>query len=754
MKPSAKTQTIGSPAGPCSPTSGSHPPPRQLTPAKAGSLSLGLEPVPSKPSESWETAYVFAFIYKFTSLCHDLKTGLKLRAAQDFERILEVDTRTSPSDPTADESTPDSSDAREILTAILATFHDNLKTANANSWVRWLKTYIEDLVKHERQQPVFSILKWKENYLRTRENGFWDLEWHEKVHLLRVLVDHQLTYSAKIKSIIDENHDKASAKSTKQPANLPAKADTKPFQNPLVIKPLGADRHSRTWWQIDDSPRIYGSGNPYKHDDDWTVLSTTKPEYAELISKLALNPALISTKSSDPSQTKSDPCATKESTVQKVKIPSMFTSNRKKTASQDRHLQSEWQLSQTLAEVVQANIEAGEQRVQQLVKEAQRLEELEAKKQRRIALANAPKREADLTRSTPGFGVRSRLRSQRTKPDYVVDSDVVDRKLERAIQEYENPGAGGSDSSRKAKLTKRKLKRKHIDGRESDSEDSEYTGQDASVAGTNEMDEDAEIDGTAETGRPSRKRACASKKATAPGERRSLRVRTKVEVEAEEEPKPVVVEEESQPSTSTWSRSRPPVSSSNSEIIEGPSAEPAQSNENVSVWSRGKLIYVAGKNKYACQPVEGSEKRSAADSTTHSLSALQARLEAMAGDDDDDEKSANIPADRQEDATSSTHCEARKEIDQGSKHEPSLSNLFDADLENNSMQVDGEYNKPAREDLEDGKTSAPSPLVELLHEKPSRVQADQDQATQRQINNASPAGPIQHINPPALSTIV
>ncbi|KAA1128613.1 hypothetical protein PGTUg99_013620 [Puccinia graminis f. sp. tritici] len=454
----------------------------------------------------------------------------------------------------------------------------------------------------------------------------------------------------------------------------------------------------------------------------------------------------------------------------------MFTSNRKKTASQDRHLQSEWQLSQTLAEVVQANIEAGEQRVQQLVKEAQRLEELEAKKQRRIALANAPKREADLTRSTPGFGVRSRLRSQRTKPDYVVDSDVVDRKLERAIQEYENPGAGGSDSSRKAKLTKRKRKRKHIDGRESDSEDSEYTGQDASVAGTNEMDEDAEIDGTAETGRPSRKRACASKKATAPGERRSLRVRTKVEVEAEEEPKPVVVEEESQPSTSTWSRSRPPVSSSNSEIIEGPSAETAQSNENVSVWSRGKLIYVAGKNKCkvfpahklckgyhltytfqfldACQPVEGSEKRSAADSTTHSLSALQARLEAMAGDDDDDEKSANIPADRQEDATSSTHCEARKEIDQGSKHEPSLSNLFDADLENNSMQVDSEYNKPAHEDLEGGKTAAPSPLVELLHEKPSRVQADQDQAAQRQINNASPAGPIQHINPPALSTIV
>jgi hypothetical protein len=207
---------------------------------------------------------------------------------------------------------------------------------------------------------------------------------HHKVHLLRILVDHQLAYSAKIKSIIDENHDKATGKSTKQPANLPTKLDAKPSQNPLLIKPLGVDRHSRIWWQIDgkkrkkksistfnfthlirlfifeDSPRIYASGNPYKSENYWEVLSTTKSEYLELSNTLDVNPSL-SLQSSDVSQITSDAKSTKQSSTKNAKIPSMFTSNRKKNTPQDQRLKSEWELSQTLAEVAQANIEAGEQ---------------------------------------------------------------------------------------------------------------------------------------------------------------------------------------------------------------------------------------------------------------------------------------------------------------------------------------------------------------------------------------------------------
>ncbi|KNZ59064.1 hypothetical protein VP01_1806g1 [Puccinia sorghi] len=746
MEPAAKPlEKTRSPAGPCSPTTGASQQLRPRTqPLSKPSSSLGKESGPSKPSESWETAYVFAFIYKFTSLCHNLEIGLKLRVAQDvsfchyflihhhhyflLERLLEVDTRTAPSQSTDEPGADNSSrEAREILTAILTAFHDNLKTAVASTWTRWLKSYIEDLVKHELRQPMLATLKWKENYIKARADGFWDLDWHEKVHLLRILVDHQLTYSAKIKSMIEEHHDKASGKPSKQLANLPT------FPNPLIIKPLGVDRHSRIWWQIDDSPRIYGSGNPYKTENHWTVLSTTKAEYAELLSTLEVNPSLLSLQSSDPSGVTSDPHTIKQSSTKKLKIPSMFTSNRKKPAVQDQGLKSEWELRQTLAEVAQANIEAGEQRVQQLLKEAQRLEDLEARKQRRIALANAPKRDPDLTRSTPGFGVRSRLRSQLTKPDYVVDSDLIDRKLERALQQYEKSSTGGSDSGRKAKPTKRKRKERQNDSRESDSENSEYnTGQDVSVAGTSEDSETTEMDGAAQTGRPSRKRACGSKKISAPGERRSLR--------------PMVAEEEPQPTESTWSRSKPSASSSNSEIIAGPSADSGEPNENVSVWSRGKLIYVAGNNKYACKSEVTSEKRNPTASTTHSLSVLQARLEAMVGDDDENVQSLKEDQTRHDVLT---NHQAGKELEQV---DPSLSNLFGTDPESSSAQVDGTNTKPAPEDE---KCSAPSaPLVELLHEDPARIPSEADQAAHNQINHASPAGPIQHINTPVLSTTV
>lgn len=98
-----------------------------------------------------------------------------------------MDTRTAPSQSTDEPGADNSSrEAREILTAILTAFHDNLKTAVASTWTRWLKSYIEDLVKHELRQPMLATLKWKENYIKARADGFWDLDWHEKVSILPV----------------------------------------------------------------------------------------------------------------------------------------------------------------------------------------------------------------------------------------------------------------------------------------------------------------------------------------------------------------------------------------------------------------------------------------------------------------------------------------------------------------------------------------------------------------------------------------
>lgn len=697
--------------------------------------------------------------------------------------MLEVDTRTRHSE-SSTEPNAALSDAKQVLSNILSIFHDNLKTVNTMLWPRWLKSYIEDLVKHELKNPMFSILKWDENHLR-RENGFWDLDWYEKLHLLRVLVDHQLSYSAKIKSIIDENFEKALVKPTKQTACSSSKVDAKPSQNPLSIKPLGLDRHLKTWWQIDDSPRIYCSGNPYKANCTWTVLSTSQSEFVELSTKLTSGPANILEQPSNPMASTSEPCRTKDPSTKKVTIPAMFTANRKKSSpgntSGNQHeqlLKFERQLSKAIHDVARCNIEAGEQRIQGLLKERERLEEIEAKKQRKLALANAPKQEPSITRATPGYGVRSRLRSQVSKPDYVVDSDLVDRQFELALRDYEHSRSDKYESNRGCQLSKRKRKGRQRNS--SDSEDSDYqTGQDASVTGTNEGDDTLTMEeDKSDLSRRSRKRTCGPQKASASqGERRGMRVRPKIETECEDEPKPPVTEEEPRPSASTWSRSKASTSPLNSEADEKHSAHPTEPTENVSVWSRGKLVYVTGNNKYASKTVALSQKRKSickqgfgivtktrqaqdalltgvqpTSNTAQSLSALQARLAAMAGDDEDEEGVNGLETDEKGNPSSPQHESSSQEIRKESELQQGLLNLIEENRENPVGQSVSQRIQSPDENVDCQKTalvSPPSSLKDLFSDQPAGSQTNPNSID----DNLNP-GSTQHLKTQYLSSLV
>ena len=124
----------------------------------------------------------------------------------------------------------------------------------------------------------------------------------------------------------------------------------------------------------------------------------------------------------------------------------------------------------------------------------------------------------------------------------------------------------------------------------------------------------------------------------------------------------------------------------------------------------------------------------------------------MAGDDDDDENDNPSRGDQMEDEVL-TNRQAGKELD--AQHVPSLLNLFGTDLKSDSNQVDGDKTKSVPEELDDGKASVPSsPIIELLHQQPAQLESDQDKATHNQINNATSTRLVQHINTPALSTIV
>ncbi|EGG05905.1 uncharacterized protein MELLADRAFT_77982, partial [Melampsora larici-populina 98AG31] len=328
---------------------------QQNTPASVDLPSKRTE-ILDKPSESWETAYVWAFICKFTSLSEDIEIALRIQNVIDFEKAVE-------------------NNDRDILTAIIKIFHENLKLVNTANWQRWLSQYVDTVLKAKEKIPSNALLKWQENLLKTSQDGFWNLDWKEKIHLLRTLVDHQLSYSQNIRSIVDENYEKALGKPSKNSASSKASTNTgkasleQPvaIENPLLIRPLGLDRDMKTWWQIDDSPRIYCSGNPHKSNCSWDVLSSTQEEFLIAQSRLDNDPSLLPL----PSPSSGDAGQDGKPVKSKGKVPAMFLTGSKKNGSPskkiDPKLKREWQLNKAIDDVAKPRIENGKKRVQQIL---------------------------------------------------------------------------------------------------------------------------------------------------------------------------------------------------------------------------------------------------------------------------------------------------------------------------------------------------------------------------------------------------
>lgn len=628
----------------------------ELSPKKAEILE--------KPSESWETAYVWAFICKFTSLSEDIEIALRIQNVIDFEKAVE-------------------NNDREILTAIIKIFHENLKLVNTANWQRWLSQYVDTVLKAKEKNPSNALFKWRENLLKTRPDGLWDLNWKEKIHLLRTLVDHQLSYSQNIRSIVDENYEKALGKPSKNAASAKASTTTgkvnldqpATLDNPLLIRPLGLDRDMKTWWQIDDSPRLYSSGNPHKSNCSWDVLSSTQEELTIAQSRLDSDPSLLPALSSSSGDVGEDGKPVKS----KGKVPAMFLTGSKKNGSPskkiDPKLKREWQLKKSIDDVAKARIEIGIKRAQQILEEKTRLQAIEIRRQRRLAEQQRIKENGNGNiPNVLGGRVSSRLRAQAKKPDYVVDSDVSDRQFERELRKFDG---GVEDESSNGQPKGRK--RRKIAGSDDDSEaedkpwDETMAEADVPENYNMDIDEDEDADPSvsksslAKQGRRTKRKGPSSSKPVAPqGERRSTRVKNKLEEEAEmEEEEEISKSEASEPpklaSSSAWSRAKLTASPERSERSEG-SAVPAEGNGNVSVWSRGKLVYVAGNNKYAAKPLpprklsiakpgsgmvlktpvtaqeisDGRDHLTSTSANTSSLVNLQARLASM-GDDDEDE---------------------------------------------------------------------------------------------------------------------
>ncbi|KAF9814526.1 hypothetical protein IEO21_05077 [Rhodonia placenta] len=223
------------------------------------------------PRDRWESAFVYAFVCKFTNLRSKVEG---LDTPMDFEEALL------------------SEEPHPIVTQILARFILNLRpqTRNLSSDVisSTLATIMHDYFK-TTERTVF----WDENLkvnvdpFSEMQNGFFAASWDFKLKIMRQLVELQLCHSAEIKAIIDRawgvihnKHKKAETTPAPPPANDPHS------QENLQLQPLGQDKDRKRYWAVDDSPRLYISTNPWKITATFQTISSTRDEYMAIVEKV------------------------------------------------------------------------------------------------------------------------------------------------------------------------------------------------------------------------------------------------------------------------------------------------------------------------------------------------------------------------------------------------------------------------------------------------------------------------------------
>ncbi|KAM0748704.1 hypothetical protein T439DRAFT_70795 [Meredithblackwellia eburnea MCA 4105] len=183
-----------------------------------------------------------------------------------------------------DQKVPPSSD---LIINILKAFQHNLPeppdSHQRKDWFGWLFRFVRIKLLGPEALPSYG-LKWPDNLMRREgvkaqmeeDKEWWLLSWENKAHLLRVLVDFQLTYSKPVREKLELCYDMGKQRVLKRQPEL----------NPLIVDPVGQIRKT-TIWQIDNSPRLYVSSNHYKPTATLETLTTDIESYKAFAATLA-----------------------------------------------------------------------------------------------------------------------------------------------------------------------------------------------------------------------------------------------------------------------------------------------------------------------------------------------------------------------------------------------------------------------------------------------------------------------------------
>ncbi|WVQ96511.1 hypothetical protein IAU59_003616 [Kwoniella sp. CBS 9459] len=244
-----------------------------------------------KLDDDWQVAYVWAFIIKF-----NLRGRIsRLECIEDFERCLTEPVANRPDD---------------VLESILICFLGNLKSGtrsltpeniqsqlsayitdqltNSTEWTVWDRGWpINEADRgacctSNRHRTELGRLRYPGEPLNERAarnpikqieekgGGIFELDWRERVKMLRQLVDWQLSHAENIRNIINREFDGKAKKASEADMN---------DKDSIVMKTLGQNRDRARVWAMDDSWRLYKSGNPFKRPCPLVPITTSRESY-------------------------------------------------------------------------------------------------------------------------------------------------------------------------------------------------------------------------------------------------------------------------------------------------------------------------------------------------------------------------------------------------------------------------------------------------------------------------------------------
>ncbi|KIO31871.1 hypothetical protein M407DRAFT_67364 [Tulasnella calospora MUT 4182] len=224
---------------------------------------------PSSPADRWETVFIWGFILKFQSLKGTVEG---LETITDLEQAIMHDGY-SP-----------------VLHAILAHFIENLSPKAATNISGTLYALIQEFCSTNERSVWWSTVHNKNINPFKSDMDFYTMAWGAKILILRQLVEWQLSHNSTTRNWLDRAHGVVRGghrkRSDDQPRPTLVPPDPEHTREKLEFKPLGQDAARRRYWTVDDSPRIYISGNPWKASCPFHAISTTREEYAAIIQAL------------------------------------------------------------------------------------------------------------------------------------------------------------------------------------------------------------------------------------------------------------------------------------------------------------------------------------------------------------------------------------------------------------------------------------------------------------------------------------